>query len=106
MGRESDKRKMPRIMTVPGSINEFDDEPTSSVASDNASSLSMDRIIIVANQLPLKAKRRPDNKSWSFTWDDDSLLLRLKDGFPDDMEVLYVGSLNADVDGIEQDDVT
>ncbi|XP_023736189.1 probable alpha,alpha-trehalose-phosphate synthase [UDP-forming] 7 [Lactuca sativa] len=105
MGRERDKRKLPRIMTVPGSINEFDDEPTSSVASDNASSLSMDRIIIVANQLPLKAKRRPDNKSWSFTWDDDSLLLRLKDGFPDDMDVLYVGSLNVDVDGIEQDDV-
>lgn len=106
MGREREKRKMmPRVMTVPGSITELDDDQASSVTSDNPSSLSMDRMIIVANQLPLKAKRRPDNKGWSFTWDDDSLLLRLKDGFPDDMEVLYVGSLNVDVDPIEQDDV-
>lgn len=105
MGREREKRKMPRVMTVPGSITELDDDQASSVASDNPSSLSMDRMIVVANQLPLKAKRRPDNKGWSFTWDDESLLLRLKDGFPDDMEVLYVGSLNVDVDPIEQDDV-
>ncbi|PWA87135.1 trehalose-phosphatase/synthase 7 [Artemisia annua] len=106
MGREREKRKMmPRVMTVPGSITELDDDQTSSVTSDNQSSLSMDRMILVANQLPLKAKRRADNKGWSFTWDEDSLLLRLKDGFPDDMEVLYVGSLNVDVDPIEQDDV-
>lgn len=105
MGREKEKRKMPRVMTVPGSITELDDDQASSAASDNPSSLAMDRMIIVANQLPLKAKRRVDNKGWSFTWDDESLLLRLKDGFPDDMEVLYVGSLNVDVDPIEQDDV-
>ncbi|PWA59019.1 trehalose-phosphatase/synthase 7 [Artemisia annua] len=106
MGREREKRKMmPRVMTVPGSITELDDDQASSVTSDNQSSLSMDRMILVANQLPLKAKRRADNKGWSFTWDEDSLLLRLKDGFPDDMEVLYVGSLNVDVDPIEQDDV-
>ncbi|XP_071685823.1 probable alpha,alpha-trehalose-phosphate synthase [UDP-forming] 7 [Rutidosis leptorrhynchoides] len=105
MGREREKRKMPRVMTVPGSITELDDDQASSVASDNPSSLAMDRMIIVANQLPLKAKRRADNKGWSFTWDDESLYLRLKDGFPDDMEVLYVGSLNVDVDPIEQDDV-
>ncbi|CAI9266202.1 unnamed protein product [Lactuca saligna] len=105
MGREKERRKLTRVMTVPGSITELEDDQASSVASDNPSSLSMDRMIIVANQLPLKAKRRPDNKGWSFTWDDDSLLFRLKDGFPDDMEVLYVGSLNVDVDPIEQDDV-
>uniref|UniRef100_UPI001CB9D37B probable alpha,alpha-trehalose-phosphate synthase [UDP-forming] 7 n=1 Tax=Erigeron canadensis TaxID=72917 RepID=UPI001CB9D37B len=105
MGREREKRKMPRVMTVPGSITELDDDQASSVASDNPSSLAMDRMIVVANQLPLKAKRRPDNKGWSFTWDDESLILRIKDGFPDDMEVLYVGSLNVDVDPIEQDDV-
>ncbi|GJS44940.1 probable alpha,alpha-trehalose-phosphate synthase [UDP-forming] 7 [Tanacetum coccineum] len=106
MGRDREKRKMmPRVMTVPGSITELDDDQASSVTSDNQSSLSMDRMILVANQLPLKAKRRADNKGWSFTWDEDSLLLRLKDGFPDDMEVLYVGSLNVDVDPIEQDDV-
>ncbi|CAI9284814.1 unnamed protein product [Lactuca saligna] len=105
MGREREIQKLSRIMNVLGIINEFDDEPASSDASENASSLSMDKIIIIANQLPLKSKRRPDNRIWSFTWDNDSLLLRLEDGFPDDMEVLYVGSLNVDVDGIEQDDV-
>ncbi|KAI3732129.1 hypothetical protein L1987_63327 [Smallanthus sonchifolius] len=105
MGREREKRKMPRVMTVPGSITELDDDQASSVASDNLSTLSMDRMIIVANQLPLKSKRRLDNKGWSFSWDDDSLLLRIKDGFPEEMDVLYVGSLSVDVDPIEQDDV-
>ncbi|KAI3744816.1 hypothetical protein L1987_57909 [Smallanthus sonchifolius] len=67
MGREREKRKMiPRVMTVPGSITEFDDDQASSVASDNPSALSMDRMIIVANQLPMKAKRRVDNKGWEF----------------------------------------
>ncbi|CAN1230203.1 Probable alpha,alpha-trehalose-phosphate synthase [UDP-forming] 7 [Linum grandiflorum] len=65
-----------------------------------------DRIIIVANQLPVKAKRRPDNKGWSFSWDEDSLLLQCKDGFHEEMEVIYVGSLSVDVDPIEQDDVS
>ncbi|KAL0306776.1 UNVERIFIED_CONTAM: putative alpha,alpha-trehalose-phosphate synthase [UDP-forming] 7 [Sesamum radiatum] len=38
-------------------------------------------MIIVSNLLPLKAKRRPDNKGWSFSWNEDSLILRVKDGF-------------------------
>ncbi|KAM7492153.1 hypothetical protein LguiA_035074 [Lonicera macranthoides] len=103
MGRE--RRRMSRVMTVPGSIAELDDDQTHSVSSDNLSALGSDRMIIVANQLPLKVKRRPDNKGWSFSWDEDSLLLRLKDGFPEEMEVQYVGSLSVDVDPIEQDDV-
>ncbi|KAK2965340.1 hypothetical protein RJ640_013803 [Escallonia rubra] len=105
MGRERERRRLPRVMTVPGSISEFDDDQAYSVSSDNPSSLASDRMIIVANQLPLKAKRRPDNKGWTFSWDEDSLLLRVKDGFPEDMEVLFVGSLSVDVDPIEQDDV-
>jgi trehalose 6-phosphate synthase/phosphatase len=92
-------------MTVPGSIAELDDDQPQSVSSDNLSALGSDRMIIVANQLPLKAKRRPDNKGWSFSWDEDSLILRLKDGLPEEMEVQYVGSLSVDVDPIEQDDV-
>ncbi|CAM8988091.1 unnamed protein product [Rhodiola kirilowii] len=106
MGRE--RRRMPRVMTVPGIISELDDDDdnVNSVSSDVASSLIQDRIIIVANQLPVKAKRRPDNKGWSFSWDEDSLLLQLKDGLPDDMEVLYVGSLRVEVDANEQDDVS
>ncbi|KAI3956645.1 hypothetical protein MKW92_035617 [Papaver armeniacum] len=104
MGRE--RKRLPRVMTVPGIISELDDDQANSVTSDVPSSVIQDRMIIVANQLPVKAKRRPDNKGWSFSWDEDSLLLQLKDGLPDEMEVLYVGSLKVDVDVNEQDDVS
>lgn len=104
MGRE--RRRLPRVMTVPGIVSELDDDQANSVSSDVPSSISQDRIIIVSNQLPVKAKRRPDNKGWSFSWDEDSLVLQLKDGLPDDMEVIYVGSLKVDVDVSEQDDVS
>lgn len=104
MGRE--RKRLPRVMTVAGVISELDDDNANSVSSDVQSSIVQDRIIIVANQLPVKAKRRPDNKGWSFSWDEDSLLLQLKDGLPEDMEVLYVGSLTVDVDSNEQDDVS
>ncbi|CAH8354409.1 unnamed protein product [Eruca vesicaria subsp. sativa] len=102
MGREP-RRRLPRVMTVPGNVSEFDDDQAYSVSSDNPSSVSSDRMIIVANRLPLKAERR--NGSWSFSWDQDALYLQLKDGLPEDMEVLYVGSLSVDVDSYEQDDV-
>ncbi|XP_073526422.1 uncharacterized protein [Phyllobates terribilis] len=105
MGREK-KRSLPRVMTVAGVISELDDDQANSVNSDVPSSIVQDRIIIVANQLPVEAKRRPDNKGWTFSWDEDSLLLQLKDGLPEDMEVLYVGSLRADVQLDEQDDVS
>ncbi|KAK6932726.1 Glycosyl transferase, family 20 [Dillenia turbinata] len=103
-GRE--RKRLPRVMTVPGVISELDDDQSNSVTSDVQSSIAQDRIIIVANQLPVKAMRRPDNKGWSFSWDEDSLSLQLKDGLPEDMEVLYVGSLKVDVDISEQDDVS
>ncbi|KAK4484538.1 hypothetical protein RD792_007122 [Penstemon davidsonii] len=106
MGREKERKRFPRVMTVPGNIVELDDDQATSVTSENPSSIAGDRMIIVANLLPLKAKRRPDNKGWSFSWNEDSLLLRVKDGFSEDMEVLYVGSLPVDVDPIEQDDVS
>lgn len=104
MGRE--KKRLPRVMTVAGVISELDDDQANSVTSDVPSSVVVDRVIIVANQLPVKAKRRPDNKGWSFSWDEDSLLLHIKDGLPDDMEVIYVGSLRVEVDSSEQDDVS
>lgn len=94
------------MMTVAGVISEMDDDQANSVSSDVPSSIVQDRIIIVANQLPVRAKRRPDNKGWSFSWDEDSLLLHLKHGLPEDMEVLYVGSLKVEVDVDEQDDVS
>ncbi|KAG1346538.1 Alpha,alpha-trehalose-phosphate synthase [UDP-forming] 5 [Cocos nucifera] len=105
-GLGGSRRRMPRVMTMPGTLTELDDEDRAgSVSSDVPSSVAQDRIIIVANQLPVRAKRRPDGRGWCFSWDEDSLLLQLKDGLPDDMEVLYVGSLRVDVEGHEQDDV-
>ncbi|KAG6519159.1 probable alpha,alpha-trehalose-phosphate synthase [UDP-forming] 7 [Zingiber officinale] len=100
-------RRMSRVMTVPSSLAELqeEEERASSVASDVQSSQAQERIIIVANQLPVRARRRPDGRGWSFSWDEDSLLLQLKDGLPEDMEVLYVGSLQVDVEAHEQDDV-
>ncbi|AQL00502.1 probable alpha,alpha-trehalose-phosphate synthase [UDP-forming] 7 [Zea mays] len=105
-------RRMSRVMTVPGTLSELDGEDesepaaTSSVASDAPSSVAADRLIVVSNQLPIVARRRPDGRGWSFVWDDDSLLLQLRDGIPEDMEVLFVGSLRADVPVAEQDEVS
>lgn len=98
-------KRLPRIMTVPGIISEFDDDNSNSVTSDVPSSICQDRMIIVANQLPLQAHRRPDNRGWAFSWDEDSLLLQMKDGLPEDMELIYVGILRVEVDPSEQDDV-
>lgn len=98
-------RRLPRVMTVPGIISEFDDDNAKSVASDAPSSVCMQRMIIVANQLPLRARRKLDGTSWCFNWDEDSLLLQLKDGLSDDIEVVYVGCLKVEVDLSEQDDV-
>jgi hypothetical protein len=33
-----------------------------------------ERLIVVANQLPVVASHRPDGRGWVFSWDDDSLL--------------------------------
>lgn len=98
-------KRLPRVMTVPGIISELDDDNCNSVTSDVLSSVCQDRMIIVANQLPLRAVRRPDNRGWAFSWDEDSLLLQLKDGMTEDLEVVYVGSLKVEVDPNEQDDV-
>lgn len=104
-------KRMPRVMTVPGTLSELDDEDdelaaTSSIASDVPSSAVGERLIVVANQLPVVARLRPDGRGWVFSWDDDSLLLRLRDGVPDEMEVLFVGTLRADVPASEQDEVS
>eukprot|EP00249_Psilotum_nudum_P024224 c29125_g1_i7 orf=295-2883(-) len=99
-------RRLPRVMTVPGILSEArDDDNTNSVSSDVPSSVSQERAIIVAHYLPLNAERRQDKNSWSFGWDEESLLLQLKDGLPADMEVIYIGCLKVDVDPSEQDEV-
>ncbi|KAL0005187.1 hypothetical protein SO802_012748 [Lithocarpus litseifolius] len=102
-------RRIPRIMTVAGLISDIDDDKSESVCSDSpSSSAQRDRIIIVANQLPIRAQRKTDgSKGWIFSWDEDSLLLQLRDGIGDhDMEVIYVGCLKEDIHPNEQDEVS
>ncbi|KAK2385561.1 alpha,alpha-trehalose-phosphate synthase [UDP-forming] [Trifolium repens] len=108
---ENMNRRIPRIMTVAGLIFDVDDDPLESVCSDpSSSSVQRERIIIVANQLPIKAQRKQDgnNKNnWFFSWDENSLLLQLKDGLgDDDIDVIYVGCLKEDVHPNEQDEVS
>ncbi|KAK7320095.1 hypothetical protein RJT34_04826 [Clitoria ternatea] len=104
-------RQIPRIMTVAGLISDVDDyDPLETVCSDpSSSSVPRERIIIVANQLPLRAQRKQDggNRNWFFSWDENSLLLQLKDGLgDDDKEVIYVGCLKEEVHPNEQDEVS
>ncbi|KAK6944272.1 Glycosyl transferase, family 20 [Dillenia turbinata] len=90
-------RRIPRVMNDPGIISDFD--------SKDVSSVSQERRVIVYNQLPLKAFKDSGNNKWCFEWDNDALALQLKDGFSPDVEVIYVGSLKAEVDQSEQDEV-
>lgn len=63
------------------------------------------RMLIVGHMLPLTATRGPDEQGWTFTWDEDSLALQLKEGLPKDMEVIYIGCLKVEVEDSEQDEV-
>ncbi|RWR86810.1 Glycosyl transferase [Cinnamomum micranthum f. kanehirae] len=99
-------KRLPRVMTVPGIISELDDENSNSVGSDAPSSVSQERVIVVGNQLPLRVHRRADDSGWNFSWDEDSLLLQLKDGLGEDVEVIYVGCLREEIYPDEQDDVS
>ncbi|KAK1379098.1 Trehalose phosphatase/synthase 5 [Heracleum sosnowskyi] len=98
-------KKLSRVATVAGVLSELDDESTNSVGSDAPSSISTERMIIVGNQLPLRAHRRSDGGGWNFSWDEDSLLRQLKDGLAEDVEVIYVGCLREEIDPNEQEDV-
>ncbi|KAK4259911.1 hypothetical protein QN277_006192 [Acacia crassicarpa] len=98
-----EKKRLPRVATVAGVLSELDDE-NNSAGSDAPSSITQDRMIVVGNQLPLQAQRKDDGK-WDFSLDEDSLLLQLKDGLGDDVEVIYIGCLKEEIDVSEQDDV-
>ncbi|KAK8983256.1 hypothetical protein V6N11_058003 [Hibiscus sabdariffa] len=37
-------------------------------------------------ELPLQAHQNKDGEKWCFSWDEDSLLLQLKDGLGEDVE--------------------
>ncbi|XWS68973.1 hypothetical protein CRYUN_Cryun04dG0139700 [Craigia yunnanensis] len=92
-------------MTVPGIISDMDCCSSNDGDSDVTSSSCTERKIIVANMLPLHAKRDAETSKWRFSLDEDSLLLQLKDGFSPEREVIYVGSLKADIDASEQEEV-
>ncbi|XP_020253331.1 probable alpha,alpha-trehalose-phosphate synthase [UDP-forming] 9 [Asparagus officinalis] len=63
------------------------------------------RKIIVANFLPLVQRKHEESGKWDFKWDEDSLLLQMKDGVSTDAEVIYVGRLKVDIDHNEQDEI-
>ncbi|KAF8405732.1 hypothetical protein HHK36_007809 [Tetracentron sinense] len=71
---------------------------TSGDHEDVPSSMCHERVIIVANHLPLHAQRDTKTARWCFSLDEDSLLLHRKDGFPSKTEVIYVGCLKVDID--------
>lgn len=97
------EKRFPRVKTVAGVLSELDDENSNSVSSDAPSSVAQERVIIVGNQLPLRVHRK--SEGWFFSWDEDSLLLQLKDGLAEDVEVVYVGGLKEQIDPSEQDSV-
>ncbi|XP_010547901.1 PREDICTED: probable alpha,alpha-trehalose-phosphate synthase [UDP-forming] 10 [Tarenaya hassleriana] len=99
-------RALPRVMTVPGIISDVDEYGVNAGDSDISSLRPRERKIIVANFLPLNAKRDLETGKWGFSPDKDSILLHLKDGFSSATEVIYVGSLKVDVDVSEQDEVS
>ncbi|KAG9133034.1 hypothetical protein Leryth_015392 [Lithospermum erythrorhizon] len=100
-------------MNVPGIISDFDPSDRSNsiggemdTRSDGVSLKTAKKIILVANQLPVKGSRDEETKKWLFEWDHDALVLQLRDGFLSDVEVFYVGCLKVDIlDPLEQDEV-
>lgn len=70
---------------------------------DLVSPVIKQKTIIVANQLPLRATKDSGTGSWMFTFDEDSLLLHMKDGLNSDTEVYFVGSLKVDIEESEQE---
>ncbi|XP_076947311.1 putative alpha,alpha-trehalose-phosphate synthase [UDP-forming] 10 isoform X1 [Bidens hawaiensis] len=96
-------RSLPRVLTMPGIIAGVDDN--NFVDSEKTSSGCRERKIIVANMLPLHIQRDPDTLKLTFSFDEDSLLWQLKDGFDPESEVVYIGSLKVEVDASEQEEV-
>ncbi|KAL2484548.1 hypothetical protein Adt_29304 [Abeliophyllum distichum] len=94
-------RALPRVMTFPGIISNCN--LIGDGDSDSSSSVCHGRIIIVANMLPLHAQRDIETAKWRFILDEDSLLLQMKDGFPPETDVIYVGSLKVEIEASEQD---
>ncbi|RLN34516.1 alpha,alpha-trehalose-phosphate synthase [Panicum miliaceum] len=109
------RRRVPRVVTASGIVpgldaSDDDDADAASAASDHSSHAPRERVIIVANQLPVRAARRPGGAGWDFAWDEDSLLLQVRDSLRahhgrGDVEFVYVGGLRDDVPPAEHDQV-
>jgi trehalose 6-phosphate synthase/phosphatase len=94
------------VVNSPGIISDPDWESSNDGNSVGSMPFCFKRKIIVANFLPVICAKNEATGEWSFAMDDNQLLVQLKDGFPIDNEVIYVGSLNVQVDPIEQDRVS
>ncbi|GAA0150040.1 hypothetical protein LIER_09066 [Lithospermum erythrorhizon] len=95
---------LPRVMTVSGIMS--DGSASSDGDTDKTSSKSSERIIIVANMLPLNAQKDVETGQWCFSLDEDSILLHLKDQFAPETEVIYVGSLKVNIEPNAQDEIS
>ncbi|KAK4741335.1 hypothetical protein SAY87_024923 [Trapa incisa] len=96
---------LPRVIKAPGIVSNFDGYSSTDGDSDAMSSGFCERKILVANMLPIQAKKDPQTGKWCFSQDEDSILLQMKDGFSSDTEILYVGSLKVEIDASEQEEV-
>lgn len=109
------RRRIPRVVTASGIVPDLDvSDAASASAADQSSHAPRERVIIVANQLPVRASRRAaagaGGGGWDFAWDQDSLLLQVKDSLRAhhgraDVEFVYVGGLRDDVPPAEHDQV-
>ena len=106
MGFSHSPRALPRIMTVPDIISDLDRDETDDGNSDTPSTVTLSKKIIMSNFLPMNAQKDLKSGKWSFSFDEDSLLLQMKDGFTENTEVVYVGSPRVDVDTSEQEEVS
>ncbi|OWM65384.1 hypothetical protein CDL15_Pgr008974 [Punica granatum] len=97
-------RSLPRVITVPGIISEVEDGNVTR-NQGSAAPEPREKKIIVANFLPLNARKDDESGKWQFSLDEDSLLLQMRDGISSDTDIVYVGSLKADVPAMEQEEI-
>ncbi|KAK7281867.1 hypothetical protein RIF29_10203 [Crotalaria pallida] len=90
-----------RVMTDPGILSVVDSKPSS-----DDDSKYQNKMIIVANFLPLNARKDNISGKWIFSYNEDSIFMQLKDGISSHSQVVYVGSLNACIDESDQEKVT
>ncbi|KAI0511248.1 hypothetical protein KFK09_011873 [Dendrobium nobile] len=103
--------RLPRVMTFPGILSDaYADDSSTILGGPLSPSPMKERRIIVNNHLPLHAARDPISGQWSFSWDLDALAFQLRSGLPggsssSSSDVIHVGTLRAEIDPAEQDEV-